>query len=68
MVEMCLFSIVMEFANNGDLSYRIAEKLKKGAAFEEADIWKVFIQIVLGLNELHRLHIFHRDIKVKFII
>lgn len=54
----------MEFANNGDLAYRITEKQKKGETFEEAEIWQIFIQVVKGLNELHNLNIFHRDIKV----
>ena len=54
----------MEFANNGDLAYRIAEKQKKGETFEESEIWQTFIQVVRGLNELHNMNIFHRDIKV----
>ena len=54
----------MEFANNGDLGYRINEKQKKGEVFDEAEIWQIFIQVVRGLKELHNLNIFHRDIKV----
>lgn len=57
-------SIIMEFANNGDLGYRINEKQKKGEVFDEAEIWQIFIQVVRGLKELHNLNIFHRDIKV----
>ncbi len=59
-----LFSIVMEFANNGDLAYRIEDKKKKNELFSESEIWDIFIQIVKGLNSLHQLNIFHRDIKV----
>ena len=58
-----LFSIVMEFANNGDLAYRIEDKKKKNELFSESEIWDIFIQIVKGLNSLHQLNIFHRDIK-----
>lgn len=57
-------SIVMEFANNGDLGYMIEEKQKKNSIFEEEEIWSIFIQVVKGLNALHQLNIFHRDIKV----
>lgn len=54
----------MEFANNGDLGYTIEEKQKKNSIFEEEEIWSIFIQVVKGLNALHQLNIFHRDIKV----
>jgi serine/threonine protein kinase len=33
---------------------------------DEAMIWKLFIQVVDGMKQLHQLGIFHRDIKVMF--
>ena len=55
----------MEFANDKDLAARIIQQQKKSEHVHEAEIWSIFIQIVRGMAELHRLNIFHRDIKVQ---
>lgn len=57
-------SIVMEFANNGDLAAKIAKHLQQGTQVPEETIWNIFLSLVRGLKQLHELHIFHRDIKV----
>ena len=38
-------SIVMEFANNGDLFQKISNHQKNGTTFDEDTVWKVFIQV-----------------------
>ena len=43
------FSIVMEYADGGDLLQKIFEYKRKGQQFEENYIWGIFSQIVLGL-------------------
>jgi NIMA (never in mitosis gene a)-related kinase len=57
-------SLVMEFADNGDLFQKICEHQKNGSCFSENEIWSVFIQIVTALRSLHDLKILHRDLKV----
>jgi NIMA (never in mitosis gene a)-related kinase len=41
--------IVMEFANDGDLLGKVQELLKRGVYMSERQIWRVFIQLALGL-------------------
>ena len=55
--------IIMEYADSGDLYQKIVDQQKKGLLLKEEEIWSIFIQVVKGLKELHRLKIFHRDLK-----
>ena len=43
------FSIVMEFADDGDLFGKCADLRKRQQLMDESDIWKIFIQLVKGL-------------------
>lgn len=53
-------NIVMEYCNGGDLQTMLK---KYGKPLPEDRVWKLFIQISLGLYSLHSKKILHRDIK-----
>ena len=53
--------IVMEYANDGDLSQKI--KLQKTKPFSEEKILSYFIQICYAVKYIHDKKIIHRDIK-----
>lgn len=50
-IEDTKINIIMEFCQNGDLQTYI--KRQNGKLFTENFVWKVFIQICLGVHYLH---------------
>ena len=56
-------NIVMEYADDGDLSTKIKNLKEKKLFFEEQKIWDLSIQIIQGLKALHDKNIMHRDLK-----
>ncbi|KAG1671969.1 hypothetical protein FOA52_013341 [Chlamydomonas sp. UWO 241] len=52
--------IITEYAGNGNLHDFIK---KQKTRLNEDLIWKLFIQILMGLNHMHSRKILHRDIK-----
>ena len=56
-------NIVMEYADDGDLSSKIKQYIKKQMFFDEKTIWSTLIQILEGLKYLHKSYIIHRDLK-----
>lgn len=57
------FWIVMEHLGGGDLASMITRHQKDGTMVEEQQLWAYMVQVLRGINELHKLKIVHRDIK-----
>ena len=57
------FSIVLEYADDGDLFQKITRHQNEKSYIKEEEIWRIFITIVRGLRALHEIQIFHRDLK-----
>ena len=53
----------MDFADDGDLFQKITKFRKSSKMFTEEEVWKIVIGAVSGLQKLHEMNIFHRDIK-----
>ena len=57
-------NILMEFCDGGDLNDFLNEKKKYGKLLEENLIWIIFIKITIGLADIHKIKILHRDLKI----
>lgn len=62
--ELINDSLVMEYANGGDLSQKIKSMQENDQMFQEEVIFKILTQMALGIKALHSLRIMHRDLKV----
>ena len=58
-----MLCIVMDFADDGDLYQKIQKCRKEKKMLMEDEIWRIIVGTVSGLQKLHDLNIFHRDIK-----
>jgi NIMA (never in mitosis gene a)-related kinase len=56
-------NIVMEYCDGGDLNDFIKEKKEIGKLLEEDLVWEIFIKITIGLSDIHKMKILHRDLK-----
>ena len=61
--EKSIVSIVMEFADNGDLYRLISTHRLMQKPFSEGQILSWFTQLTLALSYLHETKIMHRDLK-----
>jgi len=53
----------MQYADNGDLLQKIAERKQMQVYFKEKQVWRVLIETVHGLKAMHDINVMHRDIK-----
>ena len=56
-------NIVMEYCDGGDLNDFLKEKQNIGKLLDEDLIWQIFIKITIGLADIHKSKILHRDLK-----
>ena len=56
-------NLILEYANGGDLHSKIKEHKSTKSYFKEKTIWSIFIQMLIGLKNLHEHNIMHRDLK-----
>ena len=63
------FNIITEYCDGGFLSdFLYQTKKEKKTLIKEELIWKIFIQISLGLHEIHSKNIIHRNLKPETIL
>lgn len=71
-VEDCEYNdkllIIMEYCDAGDLGYQLQYRHRNNQRFDEPEIKKILLQLVLSLNVMHRHRILHRDLKAKNIL
>ena len=60
-------NMVIEYVDGGDLSMKIKLAKEKKLYFKEKVIWRIFVQILEGINYLHKKFIIHRDLKTSNI-
>ena len=56
-------NLVLEYADDGDLQSQITHHKQHKTYFPECTIWSFFIQMISGLDVLHKHSIMHRDLK-----
>jgi NIMA (never in mitosis gene a)-related kinase len=62
-VDEDMLNIVMEWASAGNLNDVIERGRNSGTPLSENAVWRFLIQLMLGMQHIHRKKIVHRDIK-----
>lgn len=62
-IEDNILSIVMEYAEAGDLFQLLLKHRHRKANIPEKEIWRIFAELSQAVNYLHENNIIHRDIK-----
>ena len=57
------FNIITEYCSDGNLNDFIKKKKSSNEKIDEKVIWIIFLKILLGISEIHKNKIIHRDIK-----
>eukprot|EP00656_Telonema_subtile_P044434 TRINITY_DN5069_c0_g1_i1.p1 TRINITY_DN5069_c0_g1~~TRINITY_DN5069_c0_g1_i1.p1 ORF type:complete len:610 (-),score=134.98 TRINITY_DN5069_c0_g1_i1:18-1847(-) len=57
------FYLVLEFAEHGDLYQRLQRTKRSRQRLSEAKVWKIFTQVLSGVECIHKHSIIHRDLK-----
>jgi len=58
---MC--SIIMEYADGGDILSKIKENKDANTNMSEDQVWSYALQMLMGLKALHDRKVLHRDLK-----
>jgi NIMA (never in mitosis gene a)-related kinase len=58
-VKIPFLCIIMEFVDGGDLYQKIQRFKSEGKKIKEDEVWRIAIQVIAGLNALHKMNIIH---------
>ena len=59
--------LVMEYATHGSLHSVLQRHQKSQLHIDEVTLWQYTIQLLLGLQSIHKLRVLHRDVKVNVV-
>lgn len=62
-LEKKTLHIIMEYADQGDLERELCGFVERNEMLSEKRIMHLFVQIALGLRQVHKQHLIHRDLK-----